>query len=137
MAYARPDPTFVIADDDRMTRSLLRMLLQEKQYRVLAEAGDGEKAIELCMQHKPDIIFIDIDMPQLDGHQATRKIREHGLQTQIITISALATLQNVQQAMEAGASSFVVKPFNSKKVHDAVQQCMKKINSVGTAADND
>ncbi len=118
---------FVIADDDRMTRNALRMLLHDAYHHVASEAADGEKAIELCIAHQPDIAFIDIDMPKLDGHQATQKIRELCKNTQVIVVSSLATASHVQQALQSGASGFVVKPFNSNKVNDAIQQCLKKL----------
>lgn len=120
---------FVIADDDRMTRNVLRMLLRESYHHVAGEAGDGEKALELCIEHQPDIAFIDIDMPKLDGHQATQKIREQCRNTQVIVVSALATVSHVQQALQAGANGFLVKPFNSNKVNEAIQQCMKKLKT--------
>jgi YesN/AraC family two-component response regulator len=120
---------FVIADDDRLTRNVLRMLLNEGYHRIVGEAGDGEKALELCIEHQPDIAFIDIDMPKLDGHQATQKIRESCKNTQVIVVSSLATASNVQQALQAGASGFVVKPFNSNKINESIQQCVKKLKA--------
>jgi YesN/AraC family two-component response regulator len=119
---------FVIADDDRMTRNVLRMLLHEGYHHIDGEACDGEKALELCIAHQPDIAFIDIDMPKLDGHEATKKIRENCKNTQVIVVSSLSTASNVQQAFQAGASAFVVKPFNSNKVNEAIQHCVKKLN---------
>ncbi|HWT71825.1 MAG TPA: response regulator [Oxalicibacterium sp.] len=127
---------FVIADDDRMTRSVLRMLLTEGQHRVVGEAADGEKAIHLCQQHQPDIAFLDIDMPHVDGHAAARAIRDSCRQTHIVMVSSLATLPNVQQALQAGACGFVVKPFNSAKVNEVVQQCQRKIASAGKIGGN-
>jgi YesN/AraC family two-component response regulator len=131
-----PGLTFVIADDDRMTRSVLRMLLHENHYRILGEAADGEKAIELCMLHNPDIAFIDIDMPRMDGHEAAQKIHDSCKKTQIVMVSSLATAVNVQKALEAGACAFVVKPFNSAKVNDVIQKCLQKITAVGKTAGN-
>ena len=118
---------FVIADDDRMTRNVLRMFLHEAYHRIVGEACDGEKALDLCIAHQPDIAFIDIDMPKLDGHQATKKVRESCENTQVIVVSSLATASNVQLALQAGASAFVVKPFNSNKINEAIEQCVKKL----------
>jgi YesN/AraC family two-component response regulator len=115
-----------------MMRSILRMLLNENHYRILGEAADGEKAIELCRQHQPDIVFLDIDMPHVDGHEAARIIRESGVQTQIVMVSSLATLPNVQQALQTGVCGFVVKPFNSAKVNEVIRQCQRKIAATGT-----
>jgi two-component system chemotaxis response regulator CheY len=115
----------IIADDDGTTRSLLRMLLRENGYQVVAEAQDGEKAVELCKAHQPDIAFLDIDMPRLNGHGAAEKIRQDAPGVRMIMVSALPTLENVKSALEAGAGAFVVKPFNALKVVQAIEQCMK------------
>lgn len=117
--------SILVADDDRLTRSVLRLLLQEQLYTVVGEATDGEKAIELCLSLKPDVAFLDIDMPKLNGHQAAQRIKQDNPNIKIIMISALATEGNVQQALQAGASGFVVKPFNAIKVIGAIDHCLK------------
>ena len=125
MSTRMRDLKIVIADDDRMTRSALRLLLTERMHKVVGEAMDGERAIELCSSLKPDIAFIDINMPKIDGHQATIEIRRINPGTQVIMITGLPTLTNVQQAMQAGASAFVVKPFSAIKVTEAIDRCVK------------
>lgn len=117
----------IIADDDRLTRSVLRLLLQEQRYSVIGEATDGEKAVELCAEVKPDIAFIDIDMPQLNGHEAAERIRQSNPRIVVIMISALPTVANVKQAMDAGVAGFVVKPFNTGKVIETVNNCLKNL----------
>lgn len=116
----------VIADDDSTTRHVLRLLLHEQGLQVIAEAGDGEKAVELCETHKPDIAFLDINMPRLDGHQAAEKIRQCAPNAGMIMISAVPTLENVQKALQVGISGFVVKPFNAVKVAEAVEGCLRQ-----------
>lgn len=116
----------VIIDDDTTTRFVLRLLLQEQFYNVVGEAGDGEKGIELCATLKPHIAFVDIHMPNMNGHAASQKIRETSPNTSIITISALSTLDNVRQAMQSGSSGFVVKPFSAIKLTEAIDNCLKK-----------
>jgi two-component system chemotaxis response regulator CheY len=118
--------SIIIADDDSTTRRVLRLLLREQGHEVIGEAPDGEKAIELCETHKPDIAFIDIDMPRLNGHEAARRIRDALPHIGMIMISALPTLENVQNSMQAGASGFVVKPFTTVKVVEAIEQCLKR-----------
>ena len=117
----------VIADDDATTRAALRLLLQEHHYTVVGEAPDGERAIELCAGLKPQIVFLDIDMPKLNGNQAAQKLRELQPEIGIVVISALSTLDNVQQALQSGASAFVVKPFNAAKLIGAIDNCLKKM----------
>lgn len=116
----------VIADDDGTTRMALRLLLQDQLYNVAGEAGDGERAVELCTTLRPHIAFLDIDMPKMTGNQAARRIRELHPEIGIVMISGVSTLDNVREAMQAGASSFVVKPFSAAKVVDAVNNCLKK-----------
>jgi YesN/AraC family two-component response regulator len=119
-------PTIVnilIADDERTTRVILRMLLKEHHFNVVGEASDGEEAVKMCSALRPDIVFLDIDMPKLNGHDATVRIREENSASGIVIISALATAHNVKQALEAGANSFIVKPFTAIRVVDAIEQC--------------
>ncbi|HYD79758.1 MAG TPA: response regulator [Paucimonas sp.] len=119
------DIRVLIADDDRLTRSVLRMILQEAFYRVVAEAADGERAIEACLMLRPDVAFIDIDMPKFNGHDVVQRVRDDHPHIKVVMISSLATLDNVQQAMRSGANSFVVKPFNAVKVIEALKNCLK------------
>ncbi len=116
----------IIADDDSITRHVLRMLLHEQGHQVIAEANDGEKAVELCETHKPHIAFIDINMPRMNGHQAAEKIRQNTPGIGMVMISSLPTLENVQTALQAGVSGFVVKPFNAGKVAEAIKNCMRQ-----------
>ena len=120
------DVKVVIADDDSTTRFVLRLLLQEQLYNVVGEAADGEQAIGLCALHQPHIAFIDIQMPKMNGHDASLQIRKQNPQTSVIMISALSTADNVRQAMQAGAGGFVVKPFSAVKLTEAIDNCLKK-----------
>ena len=116
----------LIADDDRTTRHVLRLLLREHGHQVVAEAFDGEKAVEMCELHKPDIAFLDIDMPKMDGHSAAQRIKEKAPDVGMIMVTNLPTLDNVQKALQIGITGFVVKPFNAIKVVDAIAHCMKQ-----------
>ncbi len=116
----------VIADDDAVTRSALRMLLTEQQHQVVGEASDGERAVDVCLSTKPDIMFVDINMPRMNGHQVAEQVRQLLPNVMIIMISSLPTVANVQQAMQAGAGGFVVKPFNGIKVLEAINNCLKR-----------
>lgn len=115
----------VIADDDNTTRFVLRLLLQEHLFNVVGEANDGEKAVEMCASLKPHIVFMDIEMPKMNGNQATQAIRSALPQVGIIMVSAASTMDNVRQALQAGANSFVVKPFTAAKLTEAIDNCLK------------
>jgi CheY-like chemotaxis protein len=125
MHQSRKKMNIVVADDDSTTCRVLRLLLHEHGHLVVAEAHDGEKAVELCETHKPDIAFLDIDMPRLDGHSAAERIRQSMPGIGMIMVTAQPTLDNVQKALQHGASGFVVKPFNAIKVVEAIENCIK------------
>ena len=116
----------LIADDDATTRSVLRLLLRDHGHEIVAEAGDGERAVELCQSLAPDIAFIDINMPRLDGHTAAERIRQVAPAVGLIMVTNLPTRDNVQKALQAGVSGFVVKPFNAVKVVEAIEYCRKQ-----------
>ncbi|CAN5466895.1 response regulator [soil metagenome] len=124
--YEKNNLKFVIVDDDRLTRSVLRVMLQDNQCAVIGEAIDGEAGVETCRRLQPDIAFVDIEMPRLDGHQATRKILLECPQARVIMISAMATVRNMQLALMAGASGFVAKPLDAMKVIGAIDHCLKQ-----------
>lgn len=116
----------IIADDDAVTCRALRMLLNEHGHRVVGEARDGEKAVELCATHLPDLAFLDINMPRLDGFEAAARIREGSPKVGLVMVTAVPTLDNVQRALKSGIGGFVVKPFNAVKVVDAIENCLKQ-----------
>ncbi len=126
MSMTQKTYSILIADDDGTTRHVLRLLLREHGHLVVGEAANGEKAVEMCEILQPDIIFLDIDMPRMNGHQAADRIRLAAPGVRVIMVSALATMGNVQTALQAGAGGFVVKPFNAVKVVEAIAQCMRK-----------
>lgn len=123
---SRASHRVVIADDDATTRTVLRLLLQEHACIVVGEASDGERAMELCTTLKPHIAFLDIDMPKLSGNQVAKELRQLQPAIGIVIVSALSTVENVQQARLSGASAFIVKPFTGAKLIDAIANCQKK-----------
>ncbi|HYD59206.1 MAG TPA: response regulator [Noviherbaspirillum sp.] len=126
MTAPRKELNILIADDDRTTRHVLRLLLREHGHQVIAEAQDGEKAVELCELHKPDIAFLDINMPKMDGHSAAERIKQSSPKVGMIMVTNLPTMDNVQKALQLGISGFVVKPFNATKVVEAIDNCLKQ-----------
>ena len=125
MLTKRRELNIVIAADDSATRHVLRLLLREQGHQVVAEAHDGEKAVELCETRRPDIAFLDIDMPRLDGHSTAERIKQVAPGVGMIMVTNLPTLDNVQRALQVGISGFVVKPFNATKVVEAIDNCLR------------
>lgn len=111
-AHGGPDTaTILVAEDHIDSRDAMRALLEAFGYRVLC-AVNGREAVELAINHKPDLILMDIMMPVLDGFEATRELRQHdGIgRTPIIAVTAMEGAQ--QLAIQAGANDYVRKPID-------------------------
>jgi two-component system chemotaxis response regulator CheY len=114
---------FVLVDDAKFMRSILKDIIgQNADYDVIAEGSDGYQAIELAELHKPDIITLDITMPNLDGIGAIREILKNSSKTKIIMVTALGQEYLIKEAYENGAKAYIRKPFNEKEVHDAISK---------------
>lgn len=116
-----PPIKVVIADDDQITRSVLNNILLDAGCDVVAQADNGADVIKLCAQHKPDALFLDINMPKLNGFDALSTIREVLPKLAVVMLSASSTLDNVRESMRLGVSGFVVKPFTPEKILHALR----------------
>jgi len=119
--------TVVIADDIVNTREdVKRLLFFEEDIKVIGEAGDGEEAIRVVQELKPDVVLMDINMPGLDGISATEKITESVPQTAVIIISIQGEHEYLRKAMAAGASDYLIKPFTSQELADTIRRVHEK-----------
>lgn len=118
-------PSVLVVDDDSMMREMLKLILLGDDYRVIGEASNGQDAIALCAMHKPGLVLLDINMPKMDGLQALEEIRKISPATIVLMVSAESTMDKVREAIEKGASGFVVKPLNQASVLDRVTMCLK------------
>lgn len=119
--------TVVIADDIVNTREdVKRLLFFEEDIKVVGEAGDGEEAIRVVQELKPDIVLMDINMPGVDGITATEKITETVPQTAVIIISIQGEQEYLRKAMAAGASDYLIKPFSSQELAETIRRVYEK-----------
>jgi DNA-binding NarL/FixJ family response regulator len=112
----------LIVDDMPQVREDLRVLLQlSNGVEVVGEAADGQEAIKQAEMLKPDVVIMDLEMPILDGLEATRQIKKRKLAKRIVVLSVHSDLEVIQHAMQAGADDFVQKgsPYNAliKSIH--------------------
>ena len=119
-------PTIVIADDDGVARSILRLMLKEDDYDVVAEVLNGEDAVETCAKLQPDVVCLDVMMPKLNGIEALKAIREKSPHTVALMITGDAATATVKDALQNGASGYVLKPYNVGRVTDAIERALKK-----------
>jgi NarL family two-component system response regulator LiaR len=112
----------LIADDHAFVReSTRRILNQEEDMEVVAEANDGEEAVRLAAQYKPDVAIIDISMPKMDGIEATRQIKSLHPEIVVLILSAYDDDQFVFSLLEAGAAGYLLKSVHGQELVDAVR----------------
>jgi CheY-like chemotaxis protein len=116
-----PRPTILVVDDFDDTRLLLRTWLRKKGYRVV-EAENGNEAVAKAREVEPDLIIMDVEMPELDGLSATRKIREvkDSAVLPIIAVSAYGADQFREQALAAGCNEYVSTPFEPDELEKLI-----------------
>jgi two-component system chemotaxis response regulator CheY len=110
----------MIVDDAAFMRKMIKQILTELGHEVVAEAANGVEAISVFERTKPDLITLDITMPEMDGIQAVKEIRKIDPKAVIIMCSAMGQKSMIVEAIQAGAKDFVVKPFQKDRVQAAV-----------------
>ncbi|MBP2646137.1 MAG: CheY4 [Firmicutes bacterium] len=118
--------TFLICDDSLFMRRMLIKMIEENGHKLLAEASNGKEAVSKYLEHKPDIVTMDITMPELDGVSAVRQIIGGDPKARIVMVSAIGQQGVITEAIKAGALDFIVKPFQPEKVIDVIQKVLKK-----------
>ena len=112
----------LICDDAAFMRMMIKDILTKNGYNVAGEAENGVKAIEKYAELKPDLVLMDITMPEMDGIQALKKIRENDPSALVIMCSAMGQQAMVIEAIQSGAKDFIVKPFQADRVLEAVKK---------------
>ncbi|MBF0547881.1 MAG: response regulator [Candidatus Riflebacteria bacterium] len=117
--------TVLIVDDAAFMRMMIRDILSKNGYEILGEAQTGKEAVELYKKLKPDLVTMDITMPEMNGIDAVRAIKSLDPGAKIIMCSAMGQQAMVIDAIQAGARDFVVKPFQPNRVLEAVQKALR------------
>ena len=112
----------LICDDAAFMRMMIKDILTKHGYNVVGEAENGLKAVEKYSETKPDLVLMDITMPEMDGIQALKKIKELDSGATVIMCSAMGQQAMVIESIQAGAKDFIVKPFQADRVIEAVKK---------------
>lgn len=114
----------LIVDDAAFMRMMLKDILTKNGHEVVGEAENGLKAIEKYKELYPDLVTMDITMPEMDGLQALKEIRKINNKARVLMCSAMGQQQMVIEAIQNGAKDFVVKPFQPDRVMEAVNKAV-------------
>lgn len=112
----------LICDDAAFMRMMIKDILTKNGYNVAGEAENGVKALEKYNETKPDLVLMDITMPEMDGIEALKQIRAADSSASVIMCSAMGQQAMVIEAIQSGAKDFIVKPFQAERVLEAVKK---------------
>ena len=114
----------LIVDDAAFMRMMIKDILTKNGYNVVGEADNGAKAVEKYNELKPDLVLMDITMPEMDGIQALKAIKGADGGAKVIMCSAMGQQAMVIESIQSGAKDFIVKPFQADRVIEAVQKVL-------------
>lgn len=114
----------LVVDDASFMRMMLKDILTKGGHEVVGEATNGAEALEMCKELSPDVVTMDITMPEVDGIQGLKSIRAFDNNAKVVMCSAMGQQAMVIEAIQNGASDFIVKPFNADRVLEAVNHAV-------------
>lgn len=114
--------SILICDDAAFMRMMIKDILTKNGYEIAGEAENGTKAVEKYNETKPDLVLMDITMPEKDGIQALKEIKAGDPSAAVIMCSAMGQQAMVIEAIQSGAKDFIVKPFQAERVLEAVKK---------------
>jgi response regulator NasT len=115
----------VIAEDEALIRLDLAEMLAEENYEVVGQAGDGENAVALAEEHRPDLVVLDVKMPHLDGISAAERIARQRI-APVVILTAFSQRELVERARDAGAMAYLVKPFSKNDLVPAIEMAVSR-----------
>ena len=115
----------LLADDHRMLREGLRRSLTEEGFEIVGEAENGEQAVRMVEELQPDVVLMDVSMPEMDGVEATRLIGGSFTATQVIMLTMHADKEVLADAIRAGASGYLVKDCSTEEIGEAIRMAMQ------------
>lgn len=114
----------LVVDDAAFMRMMVKDVLSKNGFTIAGEAENGAKAIEKYKELNPDLVIMDITMPEVDGIQAVKEIKKINSAAKVIMCSAMGQQAMVIEAIQAGAKDFIVKPFQAERIVEAVKKVL-------------
>ena len=114
----------LIVDDAAFMRMMIKDILTKNGYEIAAEAENGKVAVDKYNETKPDLVLMDITMPEMDGIQALKAIKGNDANAKVIMCSAMGQQESIAKAIQYGASDFVIKPFTEEQIVAKIKQVL-------------
>ncbi len=115
--------TVLIVDDSRTSRRFLKDILERAGYKVVGEAVNGQEGFDNYVKLNPDIVTMDITMPEMDGIESLKLIKKYNENAKVVMVTAAGQKEKMMEAIKIGATEFVSKPFMEEAVVDALKRC--------------
>tara|TARA_R110002126_G_scaffold16527_27_gene66083 strand:+ start:11486 stop:11863 length:378 start_codon:yes stop_codon:yes gene_type:complete len=116
-----PFTSALLVDDTSTVRQYLRQILDKLGITTIYEAADGASADQLFFTHHPQLVFLDIQLPDINGKVLLRRFKQQDKHAHVFMVSAYSSVENLKDAIAGGANAFVVKPFSAKRICNLVQ----------------
>ena len=116
----------LVVDDASFMRMTIKQMLEKNGHETIGEAGNGVEAVKKYVELKPEVVLLDITMPEMNGVDALKKIKEIDPAAKVVICSAMGQQSMVAQAIQSGAKDFIVKPFEVDRLIAAVDRVMSK-----------
>lgn len=115
----------LIVDDSKMSRRMLRTILEGIGYEIVAEAANGEEGVKMYKEFSPDAVTMDITMPELDGISCLQQIVAYDAAAKVIMVTAAGQSNKLMEALKSGAKEFICKPYEPEQVINALKEALK------------
>ena len=116
--------TILIVDDAAFMRAMLKRILKAAGYEIVGEAVNGREAVQLYEELNPDLVMLDMVMPEMGGMEALQAIRGRDREAKVVIVSAVDQRENLLEAIRSGATEYIVKPFDESRVMKAVRRAL-------------
>lgn len=123
----------LLVDDSRTIRNIQKNVLSQIGYTDIAEAGDGVEALQEIAAHRPDLVLVDWNMPNMDGITLVRRIRETDRMLPLVMVTTEAEKSRVLEAIKAGVNNYVVKPFTAETLAEKITQTLSRVAASAAA----
>lgn len=115
----------LLCDDAAFMRMMMKDILQRNGYTIVGEAANGKEGVKLYKEKEPDLVLMDITMPEMDGIEALKEIKTYDPSARVVMVSAMGQQAMVITAIQCGAKDFVAKPFQPERVLEAVEKALQ------------